>query len=63
MSVGIAKDQIVIKEIGQNWNRSGKDFKKSKTFELVLTDLKEVNDILAKVQIKGINSMRMTHKK
>ena len=32
---------------------------KSKTFELVLTDLKEVNDILAKVQIKGINSMRI----
>lgn len=59
VSVGIAKDQIVIKEIGQNWNRSGKDFKKSKTFELVLTDLKEVNDILAKVQIKGINSMRI----
>ena len=29
VSVGIAKDQIVIKEIGQNWNRSGKDFKKS----------------------------------
>ena len=59
VSVGIAKDQIVIKEIGQNWNRSGKDFKKSKTFELVLTDLKKVNDILAKVQIKGINSMRI----
>ena len=32
---------------------------KSKTFELVLPDLKEVNDILAKVQIKGINSMRI----
>lgn len=40
-------------------SRKEKDFKKSKTFELVLTDLKEVNDILAKVQIKGINSMRI----
>ena len=40
-------------------SRKEKDFKKSKTFELVLTDLKKVNDILAKVQIKGSNSMRI----
>lgn len=58
--IGISEDQITIKGIGQSWNRSGKDFKKSKTLELLLTDFVKVNEILTKVRVKGVNSMRIT---
>jgi len=61
--IGISKNQIIIKDIGQNWRRSGKNFKKSKVFELVLTDFTKVNEILAKVRVKGVNSMKITELK
>jgi len=61
--IGINKNQIIIKEIGQYWSRSGKDFKKSKTIELVLTDFIKVNKILTKVRVKGVNSMKITELK
>jgi len=61
--IGISKNQIIIKEIGQYWSRSGKDFKKSKTIELILTDFVKVNEILTKVRVKGVNSMKITELK
>ncbi len=61
--IGISKNQIIIKEIGQHRNRSGKDFKKSKMIELVLTDFSKVDEILTKVNVKGINSMRISELK
>jgi hypothetical protein len=61
--IGIVRDQIIIKEIGQNWNRSGKKFMKSKTFELVLTDFKRMNKILSDVKVKGVNSMKIAELK
>ena len=57
--IGINKNQIIIKNIGQSWKRSGKDFKKSKTIELILTDFIKVNEILTKVRVKGVNSMKI----
>ena len=61
--IGITKPQIIVKEIGQNWSRPGKDFKKSKTIELILTNLSKMNEILAKVSVKGVNSMRISELK
>ena len=61
--IGISKNQIVIKEIGQYWGGSGKDFKKSKVFELVLTDFGKVNELLSKVEVKGVYSMKITELK
>lgn len=57
--IGINKNQIIIKEIGQYWSGSGKDFKKSKTIELVLTDFVKVNEIISDIRVKGINSMKV----
>ncbi len=60
---GINNNQIIIKEVGSYWDRPGKDFKKSKTIELVLTDFSAVNEILTNVNVKGVNSMRITELK
>ena len=57
--IGVNKNQIIIKDIGQYWNRSGKDFMKSKTIELILTDFEKVNTILSDVNVKGVNSMKI----
>lgn len=61
--IGINENQIVIKEVGQYWNRSGKDFKKSKSVELVLTDFNTIGKILENVNIKGVNSMKIAELK
>jgi len=61
--IGITNDQIIIKEIGHNWNGSGKNFKKSKTIELIVTDFSSINKILTKVNVKGVNSMKITELK
>ena len=61
--IGITTSQIIIKKVGQYWKKSGKGFKKSKTIELVLTDFEKVNEILAKVSVKGVNSMKITELK
>ena len=61
--IGITPDQIIIKEIGKNWNRSGKGFVKSKTIELILIDFTKVNEILSNVTVRGVNSMRITELK
>tara|TARA_B100000674_G_scaffold56903_1_gene39607 strand:- start:19556 stop:20305 length:750 start_codon:yes stop_codon:yes gene_type:complete len=58
--IGIVKNQIIIKDVGDYWNRSGKKFKKSKTIELVLKDFSLVNEILRKVKVRGVNSMRIS---
>ncbi len=62
-AIGISKSQIIIKEVGQYWNRSGKGFKKSKMIELVLTDFSKIDEILTKVDVKGVNSMRIAELK
>lgn len=61
--IGIKKEQIIIKEIGQNWNRPGKYFKKNKTFELILTDFEIINQLLLKVKVRGVNAMKITQLK
>lgn len=61
--VGINKKQIFIKEIGEYRNRSGKDFMKSKTIELVLTDFSMITKILKNINVKGVNSMKITELK
>lgn len=57
--IGIKKEQVIIKEVGDSWNRSGKNFKKSKTIELVLTDFSVISELLENVNVRGVNSMKI----
>ncbi len=57
--VGINKNDIFIKEVGNYWRYMGKEFLISKQLELVLHDFKKVNEIINAVKIKGIDYMRL----
>lgn len=61
--IGITKDQIVVKKVGNIWSRSGKAFKKSKLLELVITDFKLIDEITSQVEAKGISSLRIAELK
>lgn len=61
--LGITKDQIIIKKVGNSWSRSGKAFKKSKLLELVITDFKIIDEITSKVNAKGISTLKIAELK
>ena len=61
--VGVSENEITIQEIGKYWQRPGKNFKKSKTIELKLTDFKKVNKILSDIKVRGISSMKISELK
>lgn len=57
--IGITKEQIIVKEVGNFWRYMGKDFMFSKQFELVLHDFKKVDEITKEVKSKGIDYMKI----
>ena len=61
--IGISKDQIIVKEVGRYWQMSGKNFKKSKIIELILTDFSLINRILNEVNVRGVNTMKIAELK
>ena len=60
MEIGIKKEQIIIREVGGNyWRYEGKGFFFGKQFELILIDFNNVDEIIKKINTKGINYMRI----
>lgn len=57
--LGVKKSQIRIKEVGKYWRYSGKNFDKSKLFEITSYNIEKINEILLNVSVKGVNSMRI----
>lgn len=57
--IGITKEQIIVKEVGNYWRYTGKDFMFSKQYELILNDFKKVDEITKEVKTKGIDYMRI----
>lgn len=57
--IGITKEKIIVKEVGNYWRYTGKDFLFSKQYELILTDFKKVDEITKEVKSKGIDYMRI----
>lgn len=56
---GITQRAIRTQEIGDNWRKQGQDFLVSKQFDITLTDFKQIDKIIAHIDTKGINSMRI----
>lgn len=56
---GIAKDAIRTQEIGDYWRKQGQDFLVSKKFDITLTDFRQINEIVKRIDTKGINTMRI----
>ena len=56
---GIKQDAIRTQEIGDYWRQQGQDFLVSKKFDITLTDFNQINEIVKRIDTKGINSMRI----
>lgn len=56
---GIPQDAIRTQEIGDYWRKQGQDFLVSKQFDITLTDFKQIDEIVGRIDTKGINTMRI----
>lgn len=57
--VGIQKDNLIVREVGNYFRYKGKEFLISKQIELILYDFKKVNEITKVIDAKGIDYMRI----
>lgn len=56
---GIPKNAIRTQEIGDYWRQQGQDFLVSKKFDITLTDFNQINEIVKRIDTKGIHTMRI----
>lgn len=56
---GIPKNAIRTQEIGDYWQQQGQDFLVSKKFDITLTDFNQINEIVKRIDTKGIHTMRI----
>ena len=56
---GIPQDAVRTQEIGDYWRQQGQDFLVSKKFDITLTDFNQINEIIKRIDTKGIHSMRI----
>lgn len=56
---GIPQNAIRTQEIGDYWRQQGQDFLVSKKFDITLTDFNQINEIVKRIDTKGIHAMRI----
>lgn len=56
---GIPQNAIRTQEIGDYWRQQGQDFMVSKKFDITLTDFNQINEIVKRIDTKGIHTMRI----
>lgn len=56
---GISPDAVRTQEIGDYWRKQGQDFLEAKTFDITLLDFKQIDEILKRMDTRGIHTMRI----
>lgn len=56
---GIGKNAIRTQEIGDYWRKQGQDFLVSKQFDITLTDFDRIDEIIRRLDTRGISSMHI----
>ena len=56
---GIPQNAIRTQEIGDYWRQQGQDFLVSKKFDITLTDFNQINEIVKRIDTKGVHYMRI----
>ena len=56
---GIPRNATRTQEIGDYWRQQGQDFLVSKMFDITLTDFNQINEIVKRIDTKGIHTMRI----
>lgn len=57
--IGIEDEAIRTQEIGDYWRQRGEEFLIGKLLDIRLTDFEQINSIIKKIDVKGIESMRL----
>lgn len=57
--LGITDKDIRTQEVGDYWRERGRDFLVAKQFDITLHDFNKIDEIIAAVDTRGINSMRI----
>ena len=57
--VDIPKEAVRTQEVGDYWRRQGQDFLVSKKYDITLTDFKQIDEIVKRIDTKGVNTMRI----
>lgn len=58
-SVGVAPEDIRVKEVGDYWRSQGKDFQISKRFDIKLTDYNMIDKINSVIDTRGVKYMNI----
>ena len=56
---GISPDAVRTQEIGDYWRKQGQDFLVAQTFDITLLDFKQIDEILKRMDTRGIHTMRI----
>lgn len=56
---GISPDAVRTQEIGDYWRKQGQDFLVAKTFDITLLDFKQIDEIIKRMDTRGIHTMRI----
>lgn len=56
---GITPENIRTQEVGDYWRKQGQDFLVSKKFDIVLQDFKQIDEIVKRIDTRGVNTMRI----
>lgn len=59
IDVGIPKEAVCTQEVGDYWRRQGQDFLVSKKYDITLTDFKQIDEIVKRIDTRGVNTMRI----
>lgn len=59
IDVRIPKEAVRTQEVGDYWRRQGQDFLVSKKYDITLTDFKQIDEIVKRIDTRGVNTMRI----
>ena len=56
---GVPQNAVRTQEIGDYWRQQGRDFLVSKKFDITLTDFNQIDEIVKRIDTRGVNTMRI----
>lgn len=58
-ATGVPAEAIRTQEVGDYWRKEGQDFLVSKQFDITLDDFQKIDDLIQRLDTRGIRSMRI----
>ena len=58
-AAGVSPNAVRTQQIGDYWRKQGQDFLVAKTFDITLLDFKQIDEIIKRMDTRGIHTMRI----